>query len=256
MRDEARAGFREALEHFTHRRYREALRGFERVHRLAPSADLWFNIARCHEELGNPELAAEHLRRYLRDRVDAPDRSEVERRIEGLVAEARGRAAIAGRPQTGSLRILTAGDASRVSVDGRHLSRTVLSDAVVMPPGDHRVDVTLEGRVPFRARVSVYPRALTRAHVEQPPLTTYETVDSGRPWTWAIASIAAAAAAVGGTTAVAAVAGGCDGAGCDRIAEYSLAGAVVTSVAAVAAAFLESGHETRSRSGVDLAASK
>src|SRR5690606_9604956 len=46
----AREHFMAGVEHFSAHRYREAIRAFSLAAQLVPSADLWFNIARAHEE--------------------------------------------------------------------------------------------------------------------------------------------------------------------------------------------------------------
>src|ERR1700755_155611 len=51
--------------------FREALREFQLAAALAPTAEVWFNIGRSYEELGEYAQAASALERYLRDRVDA-----------------------------------------------------------------------------------------------------------------------------------------------------------------------------------------
>lgn len=217
---------------------------------MAPSADLWFNIARCHEELGAPQRAVEYLRNYLRDQVDAPDRLAVEGRIGRLLADARARETLAARPDMGSVRIGTDIPGASVSVDGRHVGRSPLPEPLTLPPGEHRLDVSLEGYIPFRAKLTVYPRSLTRAHVDLSPLTIYDTIESGRPWTWAIGSIAVAAAAVGLGFTFAAMAEGPDDPDPStnaRVAAYSLAGAGVAGLMALGTYFVESGHRTRKR---------
>ena len=81
---EARSHFNRGFREFEKRHYREAIREFELAAKLVPSADLWYNIARAHEELSEYGPAIEAFRRYLRDRVDPPDRARVEARIKSL----------------------------------------------------------------------------------------------------------------------------------------------------------------------------
>src|SRR6201999_3929477 len=91
----------------------------------APNAEVWFNIGRSYEELGEYAQAVGALERYLRDRVDAKDASRVSlhiARLEELGRAQREREQVA--PQSGSLRIhrRESGGAGRVFVDGKLLA--------------------------------------------------------------------------------------------------------------------------------------
>lgn len=80
----ARALFLAGKKHYAAERYREAIAAFREANGLKPSPILDFNIARSHEELGEPASAIEHYERYLRARPKAANRSSVERRIAAL----------------------------------------------------------------------------------------------------------------------------------------------------------------------------
>lgn len=82
--ESAQAHLRAALEHFRASRYEQAVQEFELAYRAAPSADLLFNIGRAYEQMSRYSEAASYYERYLRDRIDAPDRSELEGRIRTL----------------------------------------------------------------------------------------------------------------------------------------------------------------------------
>jgi hypothetical protein len=67
--------------------YPGAIAEFMAADALVPSPILSFNIALCHEKLGNKVDAAKLYRDYLARRPDAPNRSTVEARISALDAE-------------------------------------------------------------------------------------------------------------------------------------------------------------------------
>ncbi len=69
----AQQHFEQGLHQFEAHHFREAIEEFELAANLVPSADLWFNIARAHEELNEYDEAIQYYQRYLRDRVDPPD---------------------------------------------------------------------------------------------------------------------------------------------------------------------------------------
>lgn len=62
--------------------YREALRGFERLYRLRPQPETLFAIARCHQELGECDRAAEVFQDFLASRPDPAARKAAEARMK------------------------------------------------------------------------------------------------------------------------------------------------------------------------------
>jgi tetratricopeptide (TPR) repeat protein len=64
--------------------YRGAIVEFEAADSLAPSPVLAYNIALCHDKLGNNAEALHHYRDYVSRWPEAPNRKEVEDRIAAL----------------------------------------------------------------------------------------------------------------------------------------------------------------------------
>jgi iron complex outermembrane receptor protein len=64
--------------------YRGAIVEFEAADSLAPSPVLAYNIALCHDKLGNGAEALRHYRDYLSRWPEAPNRKEVEDRVAAL----------------------------------------------------------------------------------------------------------------------------------------------------------------------------
>ena len=64
--------------------YPAALRAFEAAWSEAPHAEFQFNIARCHERLGQWDEAAGAYQQYLRTKVNPPDALEMRARIAEL----------------------------------------------------------------------------------------------------------------------------------------------------------------------------
>lgn len=190
----AREAFMRGLELFRAGDHRGAITAFEQTAALVPSADVWFNIARAYEELREYELAAEHYRRYLRDRVDPPDRADVLARIAHL--EEQGEAArLAARqaPTTGEIHIESPEAGATVALDGRALGTTPVDVPVSTPAGSHRLEATREGAIPFRASLRVDPGLTTAARVSLAPRTEYRTVRGRRIVTWILYGLAGAA---------------------------------------------------------------
>lgn len=85
-RDVARQHYRAGEARFQAGDYRAAMVAFLAADAVAPSATLVYNVAVCHERLGEPADAARRYREYLSRRKDAPNRAEVTARITALEA--------------------------------------------------------------------------------------------------------------------------------------------------------------------------
>jgi hypothetical protein len=85
----AKQHFESGSLHFDLSEYDQALLEFKEAYRLKPDATFLYNIAQCHRKLGHIEEALTFYRTYLRRSPKAPNREEVERRIEELDAEQR-----------------------------------------------------------------------------------------------------------------------------------------------------------------------
>lgn len=190
----ARAAFTAGMERFRAGDHRGAIVEFERTAALIPSADVWFNIARSYEELHEYAPAIENYRRYLRDRVDPPDRADVLARIAHL-EEAAETERLGGRqaPTTGELRVHAEGEGAAITVDERAVGTTPLDLAVSLPAGRHDFEATSEGSVPFRASVRVDPGMTTAARVTLVPRTEYRAVRGRRVATWIVYALGAVA---------------------------------------------------------------
>ncbi|HKU39433.1 MAG TPA: PEGA domain-containing protein [Polyangiales bacterium] len=249
----ARKHFLLGMQFFEVRAYRDAIREFERATELAPSADVWFNIGRAREELGEDEQAKQAFERYLRDRVDAPDREAVRARIERIDERLRsGARGVEPSGATGSLRIHlpelahvpnAAASGTRVTLDGKQLSAR--PDPIILPAGRHRLEVTRAGFVPFRAEVAIEPGMLTAAHAQLQPLTQGErSASPSRTWTWIALGLAGAGAVATGVFGAIALDKQADGAPHEartwaQRSDVALAGTAVCALSAVILYFVE-----------------
>jgi tetratricopeptide (TPR) repeat protein len=181
---EARRHFSAGLEHFQGHRYREAIRSFQLAAQLVPSADLWYNIARAHEELSEHEAAIEHYQRYLRDRVDPPDRARVEAHIEELRERAAAAAERRQQPSTGVLRLSANREGAEVRLDGEEVGTTPVDGPRELEPGRHRLALLRTGYVPFRSEVSVEAGVTTAAYADLVPETRYRAIRNDPVFAW------------------------------------------------------------------------
>lgn len=147
---QARAHFRAASEHYRAGRFREALRGFELAERLMPGPELWFNIARTHEQLGEIEDAITSYERYVQARADAADVGAVRARIAAL------KSSLVARPaqqaQHTALRV-DAEPGAEIKLDGEPLGTAPIDRIVWIEPGKHLLEAELKGHARFRAEL-------------------------------------------------------------------------------------------------------
>lgn len=117
----AKAEYAEGVKAFRVRNFEVALGHFERAFKLDSSPVLLYNLARCHEELGNNIAAVDNYELYLARAPDAADRTNVEERVrllriaqareEARAKAARARAKASPTPNGVTDRVAPAGDA-------------------------------------------------------------------------------------------------------------------------------------------------
>jgi tetratricopeptide (TPR) repeat protein len=236
--ERAHAHFLLGLDLFRARDFRKALAEFERAAKLSPTADLWFNIGRTHEELGEYAEAASAFDRYLRDRVEAPDTPAVKARIAKLNALLRAaRTRQAGERELGSLRIRGGSHSSLVFLDGQPLQDAALSEPVLLPIGRHRFDVMQPGHIPLHAVVDVQPGLLTTAYAQLRPAHFARTQPAVHGLDYALFGVAGVALVVTGAFATLSALQRADGSLDDARAwalraDVSLAGTALCALAA------------------------
>ena len=246
----ARMHFVLGMQFFEVRAYRDAIREFELATSLAPSADVWFNIGRAREELGEHEQAKAAFERYLRDRVDPPDAEAVRARIELIDQHIRSGSRSGGPPgSTGSLRLHFGRAApepgTKISLDGKPVRDAQRGQPIILPAGRHRLEVTQPGFIPFRAEVSIESGMLTAAHALLVPLSdSPRAPGSARTWTWVTLGLAGASLIGSGILGAVALDRQADGDVADartwaRRSDVTLAGASVCALAAAILYFIE-----------------
>lgn len=145
---EAKRHFQRATELYRQARYREAIKAFEAAQRLRPHGVLFFNLAQCHERLGEIPEALDAYREYVRLTPDAKDRDLVHAAMINLEA----RLGAAGAQQ---LIVNTEPPGAEVQVDGQLRGKTPFS--VTLPLGSHQLAATLADHEPERREVELSP---------------------------------------------------------------------------------------------------
>src|SRR5689334_13172346 len=94
--ERARIHVKAAVAYYDEGRYEDAAREMSTAYGLKPLADLQYNLAQCYERLNRLDEAADAYDKYLAGKADAPDRKQVQVRVENL--RERVKAGASGQP--------------------------------------------------------------------------------------------------------------------------------------------------------------
>jgi tetratricopeptide (TPR) repeat protein len=83
----AREHYQKGLVHYDIKEFSEALAEFKNAYRVVQDPAFLFNIAQCYRKLGQDIEALDYYRNYARRFPNAPNRSEVDRRIQEIEHE-------------------------------------------------------------------------------------------------------------------------------------------------------------------------
>ncbi|MGB8299338.1 MAG: tetratricopeptide repeat protein [Polyangia bacterium] len=80
----AKEHFNQGNRHYELGHYQEALNEFEAAYMAVPDPAFLFNIAQCHRKMGHDKEAVGFYKSYLRAAPNAPNRTDVQKRIREL----------------------------------------------------------------------------------------------------------------------------------------------------------------------------
>ena len=83
----AREHYQKGLVHYDIKEFAEALAEFKNAYRVVQDPAFLFNIAQCYRKLGQDVEALDYYRNYARRFPNAPNRGEVDRRIQEIEHE-------------------------------------------------------------------------------------------------------------------------------------------------------------------------
>jgi tetratricopeptide (TPR) repeat protein len=249
----ARAHFMSGVEHYRARRFRDAIRELQVSRSLVPNPEIWFNVGRAHEQLGELQLAIDHYRSYLRDRPEAKDADEVHGRIAELEQRVEAARLSAGQPGAASRAATLVLDVTpptaRVRFDDAFLEGEVDGRVLLVSPGVHAIDAVLPGYLPHHARTDVEPGGLRAAYLELEAFEPRADRPRSRPLVWIAAGLSGAGLLATGAFALAASSkrdgGDASARGLERAAGVSLASAVGLAVIAAVIEVAELGSHER-----------
>lgn len=132
----ARDAFLTGQRFYKEARYAEAIAKFEEAYALKPSPVLFYNIGRCHEQLGDVPRALRTYRDYLRMAPEAKDKDTVSDAIANLERRLK---------EKGLQQLLVFADPANatIEVDGKVLGNAPAS--VELTAGNHKLVVRAEG---------------------------------------------------------------------------------------------------------------
>jgi hypothetical protein len=145
---QAKARFRKGAELYREARYREAVAEFEAAYRLRPHGVIFYNLAQCHERMGDIPAALRAYHEYLRAVPDADDRATVHAAMANLEARL-------GASGVQQLLVYSDPGGAEVFVDGQARGRTPF--ASVLPHGSHTLVLVKPGHVTVTREVVLTP---------------------------------------------------------------------------------------------------
>jgi hypothetical protein len=132
----AKAAFEAAKKLYAQARYPEAIAKFEEAYLAKPHPSIYFNIGKCHEQLGETPKALRAYRDYLRLAPDAPDVNAVSDAISNMEKRLREK----GVQQ---LIVFVEPANAKISVDGKLLGGSPSS--IELEAGNHKLSIQAEG---------------------------------------------------------------------------------------------------------------
>jgi hypothetical protein len=153
--------FARALELVDQSDFQGALQQFKDAYAAKPHFVVWYNIAQAHISLGQPPEAIEALLRYLRegkDQIPSGKRLQVEAQIKSLEAF------------LGELEVTTEPSGAVLTVDGREVGRTPLSEPIRLAAGTHKIAASLDGRPTVERAVAIGQGRHHEVVLQLPPL--------------------------------------------------------------------------------------
>lgn len=129
----ARESFERGVLLYEGGRYREAIVQFQNAYQLRPHTSVLFNIARCHENLGELAEALAYYERMLADPA-VENRSDVEARARAI------------RERPVAVFLSTVPEGATVRIDGGAALPETTPTVVDLPPGAHRFRFEIASR--------------------------------------------------------------------------------------------------------------
>ena len=182
---DAKARYMSGQSHYNLNEFSEALQDFKEAYRLHPDPAFLFNIAQCERQLGDFDEAIKFYRSYLRNKPDATNAKEVQKKIDEL----RGLSEAKRKSKEGAPQSVIAPSTAPPPVERACAARAAPPPAASAPPP--AVSAPPPAPVAPPPNLTAPPEAAaTTSSTPGADLTAKRTADEGEPlykqwWFWA-----------------------------------------------------------------------
>jgi hypothetical protein len=143
-----------------------ALEKLRRAYAIKSTAGLRFHIAVCEENLGQ---LVDALHDYeAAEELAKADKTEKGKQVLAVIAEP----LLAIRARVPHLKLTLPADVTdgEITLDGKKLPKEEAVNAVVLEPGQHRVEASAPGRTPFATTMTLKEHEVTSLEIKLPPI--------------------------------------------------------------------------------------
>jgi hypothetical protein len=128
---QARKAYKKGQQYFDAGEYQNAEAAFRKAYAAVPNPVVLLSVGECQKRTGKYAEAVSTFERYLKGKLDAKERAEVENKIEEI------------KSMPATLAVTTDPQGAKISIDGSD-SGKVSPAEVEMAPGEHTVELSLE----------------------------------------------------------------------------------------------------------------
>ena len=143
--DLAETHFKAASAYYNQGKYQKALEEFNEAYRLMPLPEITFNIAQCHERLGDLEKAIETYKKYIEEKPDAKDIQAVKDKIASLEE----------RLEETGITVKVSEEGAAIFIDDQEVATSPVEGLIKVAAGSHTLKVEKEGFKTYTMNFSV-----------------------------------------------------------------------------------------------------
>jgi len=168
--DLAETHFKGATAYYNQGKYEKALEEFIEAYRLMPLAEITFNIAQCHEKLGELKKAIETYNKYIEEKPDAKDLQAVKDKVANLEE----------RLEKTGINVDLSEEGAVIFVDDMEVATSPIEGLISVEPGSHELRVEKEGFKTYTMKFSVSAGLSHSAAIELVPVEEKKDYGKGK----------------------------------------------------------------------------
>ena len=168
-------------------KYIEAKREFYLSYSLSKNADLLYNIARCYERIKDYKNAVKYYERYLKEKVEPPDKEAVEQHIKELKELISYQEKLKkAKKDVGAVQFQIDQKGAKIYIDNKLIGSSPLKKPIKLKKGKYKVKVLKKGYQPFVGELKIYHNITTVAVVKlkKQKIPRVKKLRKGRIWTF------------------------------------------------------------------------